>query len=421
MKKLYLIHLLLLTTLFAVSGQESKKVLFIGNSYTAVNNLPLLVSNLAGSTGDTLIYDSNAPGGFRFMNHASNAVTLQKISAMDWDYVVLQAQSQETSLSLTQMQAEVYPYAESLCNSIRAANECAQPMFYMTWGRKYGDQSNCPELPWVCTYEGMDDAIRESYTYMSEVNVSELSPVGAVWRALRTSHPEIELYSSDNSHPSLAGSYAAACSFYTLIYKKDPTAISWNATLTETEANSIKMVTKSIVFDDLDSWDFTINPAEADFTQEINDNEVSFTNTSSDFDSVFWDFGDASYSTDVHPVHIYQAGGDYTVSLTVTRCGKTDEESNTITIESGVNIEKEVLADLLIYPNPAANLLNVKLDRSYKYVFVKVSDFSGKIRLEKSVYNADFFQLEVSALSPGTYVVSLNADDIYYSTRISKL
>jgi PKD repeat protein len=319
------------------------------------------------------------------------------------------------------MQAEVYPYAESLCNSIRAANECAQPMFYMTWGRKYGDQSNCPELPWVCTYEGMDDAIRESYTYMSEVNVSELSPVGAVWRALRTSHPEIELYSSDNSHPSLAGSYAAACSFYTLIYKKDPTAISWNATLTETEANSIKMVTKSIVFDDLDSWDFTINPAEADFTQEINDNEVSFTNTSSDFDSVFWDFGDASYSTDVHPVHIYQAGGDYTVSLTVTRCGKTDEESNTITIESGVNIEKEVLADLLIYPNPAANLLNVKLDRSYKYVFVKVSDFSGKIRLEKSVYNADFFQLEVSALSPGTYVVSLNADDIYYSTRISKL
>ncbi|MDD4597683.1 MAG: PKD domain-containing protein [Lentimicrobiaceae bacterium] len=421
MRRFYLIHLSLLMVILSVSGQESKKVLFIGNSYTGVNNLPLLVSNLAISSGDTLFYDSNTPGGFRFMNHATNVVTLQKVNAMDWDYVILQGQSQETSLSPEQMQDEVFPYAASLCHSIRAAHPCTQPMFYMTWGRKYGDQANCPERPWVCTYEGMDDAIRASYIYMSEGNVSELSPVGAVWRVLRENHPEIELYTPDNSHPSLAGSYAAACSFYTMIYRKDPTAITWNSTLTEAEANSIKMITRLVVFDDLDGWNHTIYPAQADFTFEINDNEVSFTNTSSDFDSVFWDFGDATHSTEVHPVHTYQSGGDYAVSLRVTRCGKTDNKTIDITIQSGVNIQKEELMILKIYPNPAIDQLNVELDNICKNVFIKLSDFSGRVMMEKSICDIDFFQLDLSSFSAGIYVVSIDADDIYYSTRIFKL
>lgn len=421
MKKLFLIHLLVLSILFSVNGQELKKVLFIGNSYTGVNNLPLMVSNMAESTGDTLIYDSNTPGGFRFMNHATNAETLRLINAMEWDYVVLQGQSQETSLSLAQMQTEVYPYAASLCNSIRAANECAQPMFYMTWGRKYGDQSNCPTLPWVCTYEGMDDAIRESYLYMSEVNASELSPVGAVWRALRTNHPEIELYSSDNSHPSLAGSYAAACAFYTMIYRKDPATIVWNSTVTQTEANTIKLTAKSIVFDVMSDWDFTINPAEADFTQEINENVVSFTNTSNEFDSLFWDFGDASTSTEVHPVHTYQAGGDYTVSLTVTKCGTSDVKTEMLNIESVVNIDEIILPEFHIYPNPSEKELNIKSDKNYKNVVVKVIDISGRVILEKALNDTAFLQLDISALSQGMYVVKVKADGISYSSTIAKI
>lgn len=95
-----------------------------------------MISTMAVSTGDELIYDSNTPGGYRFMDHASSSTTLDKINANNWDYVVLQAQSQETSLSQAQMQTEVYPYAESLSNAIRANYACSQPMFYMTWGRE---------------------------------------------------------------------------------------------------------------------------------------------------------------------------------------------------------------------------------------------------------------------------------------------
>ena len=61
---------------------------------------------------------------------------------------------------------------------------------------------------------------------LAETNQPELAPAGAVWRYLRENHPNIPLYSSDGSHPSLAGSYAVACAFYAMIYKKDPTFIS---------------------------------------------------------------------------------------------------------------------------------------------------------------------------------------------------
>ncbi|MCK7540346.1 MAG: hypothetical protein MZV63_60360 [Marinilabiliales bacterium] len=41
-----------------------RKALFIGNSYTYVNELPALTAGLAHSAGDSLYFDSSAPGGY---------------------------------------------------------------------------------------------------------------------------------------------------------------------------------------------------------------------------------------------------------------------------------------------------------------------------------------------------------------------
>ena len=76
-----------------VFSQQTKEVLFIGNSYTYQNNMPQLVSNIATSFGDTLNYESSLLGGATFNIHSTNSATLSKISQEPWDYVVLQAQS----------------------------------------------------------------------------------------------------------------------------------------------------------------------------------------------------------------------------------------------------------------------------------------------------------------------------------------
>ena len=123
---------------------QTYKFYLLGNSYTAANDLPEKVSKIASSLGDSVFYDSNTPGGYRLLNHATNATTLAKISQEDWDYVVIQAQSQEPSWPPSQVANEVLPYAAILNDSIKSNNLCTEVVFYMTWGRKYGDQQNCP-------------------------------------------------------------------------------------------------------------------------------------------------------------------------------------------------------------------------------------------------------------------------------------
>ena len=68
--KILLLQALLCLSLTGWSQGDSRRVLFIGNSYTEVNNLPLLVQSAAESAGDRVEYESNTPGAA----HSSSTV-----------------------------------------------------------------------------------------------------------------------------------------------------------------------------------------------------------------------------------------------------------------------------------------------------------------------------------------------------------
>lgn len=60
----------------------------------------------------------------------------------------------------------------------------------------------------------------------------------------------------------------------------------------------------------------------ANFTYTVDGTTVTFTNTSSNATSFVWDFGDGQSSFDEDPVHTYDFGGNYFVTLTVeNECG----------------------------------------------------------------------------------------------------
>lgn len=241
---------LFLALIFCTSlvAQKTRKVLFLGNSYTSYNNMPQIVADLASSTGDVLIHDQNTPGGHLLGYHTSDPVTLQKLAVGDWDYVTLQEQSQFPASKNYRLLYSIY--MDSL---IKHNSACATTLFYMTWGRKNGNTITW-DWPYPGTYLGMDSLIRLRYMMMADTNNAEVSPVGAVWRYIRQNHPSIELYQSDESHPSLAGSYAAACAFYTTIFRKDPTLATFNSSLSAATADTIRMATKHVVYDSLANW-----------------------------------------------------------------------------------------------------------------------------------------------------------------------
>jgi len=307
------------TIISARAQSHKKKVLFLGNSYTYVNNLPQMIADAASSTGDTLIFDSYTPGGYTLLAHSTDTTSLAKIAQGTWDYVVLQEQSQLPSF---QDYSQFSIGARDVCSYINKYNPCARTMFYMTWGRQNGDTLNCPVWPPVCTYQGMDSLLHLRYMEVALNNNAGVSPVGAVWKYVRQNFPGIVLYQSDGSHPSVAGTYIAACCFYTALFKKDPTLITFNSSLTQAEASQIKSAAKIIVFDSLQNWHYGKKLPIAGFNYIVANanNQVSFINTSHYAESYLWDFGDGSSSTDENPLHNYLSNGTYSVTLTASNC-----------------------------------------------------------------------------------------------------
>ncbi len=168
MKKSFTAFLILLC-LFTLG--QTQRVLFHGNSYTNVNNLPQITADIANSHGDTLIFDSNTPGGYIQQSHSTNQTTLNKIMAGPWDFVVLQEQSQLPSLPINQVEEQVFPYARRYLDCIiNEHSPCNETMFYMTWGRKNGNIFNCDWWPPVCTYQGMDNLLRLRHIIMTDNN-----------------------------------------------------------------------------------------------------------------------------------------------------------------------------------------------------------------------------------------------------------
>ncbi len=427
-KILFLIALILCNNAFA---GKKLKVLFIGNSYIYVNNMPQILADIAKSMGDTLIWDIEAPGGFSLGAHYQySPPTINKIKAGGWNYVVLQEQSQAPALPDKQVNNGMFPFARKLDSLIDIYNSCAETIFYMTWGRKNGDTFNCVPYsvnfawPYFCTYNAMDSMIRIRYMKMADSNQGIVSPAGAVWRYIRNNHPGIELYDTDESHPSQAGSYAVACCFYATLFQKNPATISYNYTLSSTDALNIKAAAKTVVYDSMLYWHIGQYRQRANFTYTISGTTVNFMNTSVNAHSYIWHFGDGLTSIQVNPSHTYTAAGAYTVTNIVT-------DTNTLcsdTLYALINIYPTDITQhpnnlvFEISPNPVQESLQVtsKLFTKNKYI-LRVQNQWGQV-----IYNAETLpdrsqHINITGNPPGIYLISVIKDgQILHSRKLVK-
>lgn len=401
-------------------AQQSISALFIGNSYTEVNNLPQMTADIAASRGRTLEWRSNTPGGCTFMQHCTNQ-SMALIGSGGWDIVVLQEQSQYPSFPQQQVEAEVFPYATQLVEAIYAASPCAEPMFYMTWGRRDGDERNAQYFPVLGTYEGMDSMLYERYMYMAESNDASVCPVGRVWRHLRRNNPEIELYQSDGSHPSVAGTYAAACAFYVMFFNESPDSIAYAPSGLDVQtAQSIRLAVNEVVWLQADQWRRP-KPEAVLHVGEAMDVEVALMQHSTHADSVVWNFGDgttlATAAGDSMVVHRYADAGSYEVALVASRHCMTDTARATVTVSDtapeGISMPWASDGRLTVSPNPTASMPTICLDGS------PIDSASARITLighdgRKYPYSL----LENNQLPSGVYLLRVDTLGITYHARL---
>ena len=407
---------------------KTVRVLFLGNSYTYYHNMPKLVADMAASAGDTLVWEMEAPGGFTFSGHYTSTTSKNKIKQGNWDYVVLQEQSQLPAVPYNQLFNNTLLYARLLDSLVNDGNNCAETIYYMTWGRKNGDASNCASYtsigwPHFCTYLGMDSVLRARYETMANDNNATVSPVGAVWRVIRSQHPGIELYDADESHPSVAGSYAAACAFYTAIFRKDPAQVSFNATLGATVATDIKAAAKKVVYDSMMHWHIGQYRTEADFSYSMGaGNSVNFTNKSVNGTGYNWSFGDGQTSTSVNPAHTYNDTGAYVVRLITTKSGCSDTVYSKVYVGTSSIRQSIKNTGMIISPNPVMNELRIssRLFLSGNYNIV-VTNVYGQVVQKLTSSRQERQNIDVSGLVNGLYFLTVSSGvEAVYSGRFVK-
>ncbi|MCD1116294.1 DUF4886 domain-containing protein [Chryseobacterium turcicum] len=417
MKKSLLL-LLLISFSFTI-GQTTKKVFFVGNSYTYTNDLPELVKQIAVSTGDVLNYQTHAMGGATLKQHAQNQAVTSVINQGNWDYVVLQEQSQIPSFPNSYIQSEMHPYAKQLAELTKNMNACGNPIFFMTWGYKTGDATNCANgnTP-ACTYEGMDDLIYNRYMDMAQINEGLISPVGKVWRAIRQQQPSMELYSSDGSHPSYLGSMAAAYTFYTILFKKNPELAPFNGNLTATESQAIKSIVKNTVYDNLNTWFIGANDVASKFNyQTVGNSTVQFTNTTQNATTFAWAFGDGSTSALENPTHTYLATGNYQVTLTTNACGINSTKAKSVTINN-LGTQEDKINLVQIYPNPAQNFINIITNKNLSVI--SLSDASGRVLKHDFKKTENGYTIPLHHVITGTYFLKYKIGEKEYTKKIIK-
>ena len=215
------------------------RVLFIGNSYTFVNDLPNMFAKLARSGGNKVEVGMSAQGGWTLSEHLQSAETLHLLNSEKWKFVVLQEQSQIPSVASARTQA-MYPAARELVQKIKEIG--ATPIFFVTWAHRDG----WPERG-MKDYESMQAQINYGYTEIAQELNAPIAPVGAAWQVAVQQHPDLILWQEDGSHPTESGTYLAACVFYAVIFHESPKELTYRAGLSREHARDFQSIASSTV------------------------------------------------------------------------------------------------------------------------------------------------------------------------------
>ena len=113
------------------------------------------------------------------------------------------------------LQPVFHEYARKHSDTVRANG--AEPAFFMSWA--YQDK---PE---------MTQQLADEYLKAGRANNALVVPAGLAFAESVRRRPELNLYVADKRHPSLAGTYLAACTVMASVYKQSPVGNRYTAGL----------------------------------------------------------------------------------------------------------------------------------------------------------------------------------------------
>jgi hypothetical protein len=227
----------------ALPAARPLRVLLVGNSYTKFNMMPRLLSRLSLAVHGVrpLHVDFETHGGYSLRMHWRAGLAVERIRHGHYDFVVLQGHS----LSAVDHADELDEYAERFEHLI--AETGAHTVLYQTWPRKDGSREYAKNEH-VHSFDEMATRVDGVYTEIAARLGARLAPVGRAFVRAVANVPGLALYRSDDSHPTPAGSFLAACVLYGALTGEDPRASGYVPFgSSATEAEQIKALAASVL------------------------------------------------------------------------------------------------------------------------------------------------------------------------------
>ena len=207
----------LLLGISAVQAEPS--VVFLGNSYTQFNNLPLITSSMLQQNvqaWESTEYVDLVSGGLTLKDHAD------RLNNPNSEWATVFEQTHDIYILQDQSQTPAFPqttsYWQDSLNGLIEIQETieaqdAMTMLFLTWGRRDGDAQNPSLFP---DFETMQEALNDGYlTYADRASNNSqiyIAPIGPIFGEIKRQDTDLfqDLYSQDGSHPSQIGSATTA-------------------------------------------------------------------------------------------------------------------------------------------------------------------------------------------------------------------
>ncbi|MEM7503838.1 MAG: DUF4886 domain-containing protein [Pseudomonadota bacterium] len=204
-----------------LENEAPERVLFVGNSYLYYNDsVHNHVRRIAEDVGPRGVYryKSATIGGARLSHHHIDSLLEPGRLGIDeaFDLVILQGGSAEPLSE--DSRAQFRESAVQMAKKIRATG--AEVALYMTHAYVEPDRRYAPNLI---------DTIAPTYLSVGNALDALVIPVGIAFERAYEQRPEIELHKPfDGSHPSILGTYLAACVVYGSVYGNAVSGIAYD-------------------------------------------------------------------------------------------------------------------------------------------------------------------------------------------------
>lgn len=224
-----------------VDIKDTRKVLWLGNSFSYYGNPIWMFEELALSQGHYARVNCHIKGSQTLDNHCSLELSAEEIDDGSYDVAFLQDQSVNPAKLSQNGDETVLAAAVNLAAKVRGASPSCKLVMEATW-------SYASQMPnYGGSLDAMENLLLQGAQTMAEAVGGCVSPIGKAFSACRSMYPSYGLFHTDNKHQSSIGAYIIACVNYLTVYGEQFSADAPACGLDATIAANVRKLCEDVV------------------------------------------------------------------------------------------------------------------------------------------------------------------------------